>query len=72
MEKLHTQVPYKIIGMYKIIKDLIIIYANHTYNFVLDSTQHSNTGLIPMKSSKTKYFTQDEPKVPPDHSRCVG
>lgn len=72
MENLQTQDPYNIIGMYKIIKDLIIIYANHTYNFVPDSTQHSSTGLIPIKSSKTKYFTQNEPKLLPDYSRCVG
>lgn len=72
MEKLHIQDPYKIIGLYKIIKDLIIIYANHSYNFVPDSIQHSSAGPIPTKSSKTKYFTQNEPKLPADYSRCVG
>lgn len=47
MEKLRIQDPYKIIGLYKIIKDLIFIYANHSYNFVPDSIQHSSAGPIP-------------------------
>jgi len=61
MEKLHTQDPYKIIGMYTVLKDLIIICVNHTYNFVPDLTVHFSTGLIPIRSSKTKYFTENEP-----------
>lgn len=48
--------------MYKTMKDLLFMQTTH--NFVPDSTLHSSTGLIPIKSSKTKYFTQNEPSSP--------